>query len=743
MAGGNTSGANETSILRYAHSLEGRPVEEWQPLDIHLDEVAVRASKSAERFDSADWAWNAGLLHDVGKAADEFQAYLLRENGLDDPNYDANSGERVNHSSAGAAFAEERLDGPQLPLGRILAYLVAGHHAGLPDYHTCDSGLGALIKRLEEGRGDIDRIRAIAADLTKDFLPLERPPAFVSSKNCHLWMRMLFSCLVDADFLDTEAFMNAAQAEGRTRDSASIDKLKHALDQHMADLTARAADTTVNRVRREILDACRDVAGNAPGLFSLTVPTGGGKTLAAMSFALDHALKHDKRRVIYVIPYTSIIEQTAETLASIFGAENVVEHHSNLDPEKETQRTRLASENWDAPVIVTTNVQFFESLYSDRGSRCRKLHNLVDSVVILDEAQMLPPELLTPCVAVINELTRNYGVSLVLSTATQPALPDLDTATEITPPEMKLYERLQRTHYEFPALLNERSEWEEIADELVEHDQVLCIVNTRRDCHDLFRLMPEGTIHLSGLMCGQHRSEIIQSIKKRLDAREPLRVVTTQLVEAGVDIDFPVVYRALAGLDSIAQAAGRCNREGKLGQDGRVVVFVPPRASPRGLLRKGEDKTRELLALDDFDPQSPEWFTKYFDLFYNSVNDSGKSVIGRLTPDNDGAIAFRKVGREFRLIKDNDQRSIIVRYGKKVDALIEQLRYAGPSRDLMRHLQRYTVNLYQYQLAPMQEAGLIDEPYAGILAQTELSRYDSVIGLDVYGDTLNQETLIQ
>lgn len=721
----------------YAHSLPGAPVSQWQPLDVHLNQVAQRAAQFAESFQSSDWAWNAGLLHDIGKAADEFQAYLRRENHIDDSEYDETGQGRVNHSSAGAALAEERFNRDSIPLGRTLAYIIAGHHAGLPDYYTGDGGRGALLARMEEGRANLSRIVSRASELIADQRPLTALPKFVKKDNFHFWVRMVFSCLVDADYLDTEAFMQPEAAKNRTNE-VPLGQLKAALDAHMEKLAANSNDTVVNRARQEILAACRNAAKAESGLFSLTVPTGGGKTLAAMTFALDHAMLHGKRRVIYVIPYTSIIEQTAATLEGIFGPEKVVEHHSNLAPEKETIRTRLASENWDASVVVTTNVQFFESLFSARPSRCRKLHNLVDSVIILDEAQLVPPNLLEPCVAAINELAANYGASIVLSTATQPALPKLRTVKEIIPESLNLYSRLQRTQIDIPQLMDQRTSWEELAARLIDHEQVLCIVNTRRDCHDLFRLMPKGTIHLSALMCGEHRSKVIATIKVMLANREPLRVISTQLVEAGVDIDFPVVYRALAGLDSIAQAAGRCNREGTLPGKGDVFVFVPEKAAPPGLLHKGESTTREMSTLPDFDAQTPESFARYFELFYNKLNDTGGAVLKDLSPSDPKLIdvAFRSTGDAFRLIDDRDQRPVLVRYGNN-DALLNELRFAGPRRDLMRKLQRYTVNLRTRILDSMLRDGLVEEIFTGFFAQSALSIYSDEIGLDIFAKGLS------
>jgi CRISPR-associated endonuclease/helicase Cas3 len=570
----------------YAHSKENARQDQWHPLEAHLRDTAEKAHEFAESWGAEVWAWNAGWLHDLGKADSRFQGYLRRENGLDDARYDSG---RVNHSSAGAACAEDRLR----LVGRILAYLVAGHHAGLPDWHPTDTGGCALQIRLGEGRENLQRILPFADYVLAKLRPVARPPAFVKPENFHFWSRMLFSCLVDADFLDTEQFMERGKTEQRGQ-YPRLERLAPLFFQALDRLEQGAAKTPLNTIRAAIRRSCEQKAQMPKGLFSLTVPTGGGKTLSAMAFALRHAVKHGQQRVIYVIPYTSIIEQTGRILAGIFGRKNVVEHHSNLSPEKETLRSQLATENWDAPIVVTANVQFFESLYAAKPSRCRKLHNIVKSVVILDEAQLLPSQLLRPCVDAINDLTRNYGVTLVLATATQPALPKLDPLTEIIPNELNLYGRLKRTRFNFPTSLNEPTVWVSLAQRLQQHDQVLCIVNTRRDCHDLFQLMPTGTIHLSALMCGAHRSAVIRLIRWRLRQRLPVRVISTQLVEAGVDIDFQVVYRALAGLDSIAQAAGRCNREGKLndaGQMGEVHVFVPPKSAPRGLLLKGENTT--------------------------------------------------------------------------------------------------------------------------------------------------------
>ncbi|MGV8119782.1 MAG: CRISPR-associated helicase Cas3' [Candidatus Xenobiia bacterium LiM19] len=729
---------NKTGTKYYAHSKKGELPDKWQPLDEHLKNVAELAAGYAAKFFSQDWAYNAGMLHDLGKADSIFQGYLLRENELDDSDYDSG---RVNHSSAGAALAEEKF-GPFI--GRTYAYIVAGHHAGLPDWYPSKTGNAALSIRLDiEGKNNLSRIREYADSNLPNLKSVSKPPSFVKPSAFHFWVRMIYSCMVDADFLDTEQFMNPEQTVTRSHFDTLVE-LKRKFDGYMSTLVSTAKKTPVNDIRKEVLDACRKAADEVPGFFRLSVPTGGGKTLSSIAFALDHSLKQGKERIIYVIPYTSIIEQTAKILSDIFGAENVVEHHSNLDPDKETPRLRLASENWDAPIIVTTNVQFFESLYAAKSSRCRKLHNIINSVIILDEAQLLPPNLLTPCVDAMNQLVKHYNVTLVLATATQPALPDIEDFIEIVHLGSKIYHRLKRTRINIPKALNSRNEWNSIADQLKKHEQVLCIVNTRKDCYELHKLMPDGTIHLSALMCGFHRSRIIRYIKWRLKKSKPIRVISTQLVEAGVDIDFPVVYRAFAGLDSIAQAAGRCNREGKLnnkGQMGQVHVFIPPKPAPPGLLRKGEDTTKELCNASSIDMDSPETYNRYFELFYSRINETGTQFSDLLAKDIP-CCQFRTAAVDFTLIKDQQQRSVIVRYGKKSDELIGTIRAIGPNRELMRKLQRYTVNLSVRTTEKMKAEGMLEEVWEGILAQTMPDIYTSKTGLDIFRDSLPAEDLI-
>lgn len=597
------------------------------------------------------------------------------------------------------------------------------------------AGLAQRLQKVDLLEGIM--LTEVPDEIVKVTIPSEKPrpgsdPAF--------WIRMLFSCLVDADFLDTEAFMDPEKASPRGAYS-SFPELLSKFTQFMETKANSAEDTLVNRLRSEILKRCVLMASQQPGAFTLTVPTGGGKTLSSMGFALHHALKYSKQRVIYVIPYTSIIEQTADQFRQIFG-ENVIEHHSNLDVKDETQETlkqRLATENWDAPVIVTTSVQFFESLFASRSSRCRKLHNIVNSVVILDEAQLLPPEFLNPILASLKELQRNYGVTLVLCTATQPAFapnksfdfdfPGLPGMVEIMDNPAKLHDSFKRVEISVPDDLNQPRTWEEMAQELDRHPSVLCIVNRRDDCRQLHRLMPEGTIHLSALMCGAHRSLVIKHIKEGLKNKIPTRVVSTQLVEAGVDVDFPVVYRALAGLDSIAQAAGRCNREGHL-ESGEVVVFIPPSKSPPGHLRQAAEIGRRLLAKPTGDPLALQQFEEFFRELYWLKGTQGldaKDIMPDLGPDPQLRFSFRTAARKFHLIDDAQQAPVLVRYGEGT-GLIETLRKTGPERWLLRKLQRYVVNLPRYLHTRLLSEGGIQELYSGIYIQAHGALYDPILG---------------
>jgi CRISPR-associated endonuclease/helicase Cas3 len=762
----NSGNRPDNRQIAIAHASKGANGDWLEPHHLvdHLVAVAELAAFFAEKI-GADWARLAGRWHDLGKYRPRFQHYIRQASGFEaDAHIKGEVGGKAPHSTAGAMLATEHFKQAGFGhAGRVLAYVIAGHHAGLADW------FGGLDVRLAsaDSRAELQESLAVnpPADVLDagDFKPDLR--AIPGGKNGFaLWVRMLFSALVDADFLDTERYMDAAKFAQRNQ-WPTLAELTPLFDAHMARMAATAPATSVNTLRADILRQCREQAALVPGLFSLTVPTGGGKTLSGMAFALEHARIHGKRRVIHVIPYTSIIEQTADIFRGIFG-DAVIEHHSNAEsaPGAETSASRLACENWDAPIVVTTNVQFFESLFAARTSRCRKLHNLVDSVVILDEAQLLPPDFLQPMLDVINLLTQHYGVSVVLSTATQPALSTrayfdarqnlrgLDNVREIIDDPDALYTKLERVRVRLPADWHARTDWSTLADELTAHDSVLTIVNTRKDARALWEQMQmrmPGVLHLSALMCGAHRSQVIADIRARLQAGIPTRVVSTQLVEAGVDVDFPVVYRALAGLDSIAQAAGRCNREGRLAEPGEVVVFVPPKPAPPGLLRRGEDACRSVLHGVTEHPLARERFARYFEQFYATCNLDKNGICadlcmaGNSLDGHELAVNFRTAAEHFKLVEDDDSVPILVRHlGKdggddSIDKWLNTLRKTGPERLLMRKLQRYTVNVQRVQAMHLLQQGDIEEIMPGLFVQVSDWLYDSMLGLNPDGTPVN------
>jgi len=718
----------------------------WAPphlLKEHLENTADLASRFASKFNSEQWGRLAGLSHDAGKGRDTWQNYLRRRSGyFDEAAHLEGQPGKMPHAIYGAKLVED-IHGKQT--GRVISYCVAGHHAGLQDWSGSEgAGRASLEYQLSHVEG-VEDIYSFIWDAVRAVRPQALPWSFRNGLDISLWIRMLYSCLVDADFLDTETYMDRERASLR-HGYCSMPELLERLNRYYDQLTkaAKAKDLSINRIRQWIRQRCVEMAKEPQGVFSLSVPTGGGKTLSSLSFALEHAVHHHLDRVIYVIPYTSIIEQNAEVFRKALGDDQVVEHHSSIVEDDLTPRLRLAAENWDAPVIVTTSVQFFESLFASSASRCRKVHNIARSVVILDEAQLLPVEFLSPILETLQLLVDRYGVTVVICTATQPALgerqvgdnrfPGLRNIREIigSPGDVKrLYDSLRRVRVVFPENILEPASWEEIAGQLSKHEQVLCVVSDRRSCRELHSLMPKGTYHLSALMCGQHRSHVIKEIKNKLAQNEPCRVISTQLVEAGVDLDFPVVYRAFAGLDSIAQAAGRCNREGKLPGLGQVVVFIPPKPPATGILRKAFETTRSLCgALEQVDPLDHGIYEDYFSQLYWKVNSLDvHDITTLLNPTRtDLGIQFRSAADRFRIIDDHDQKTILVRYGEG-NQLIDLLKYKGPDRGLLRKLQRYAVNIHTKDFHTLLARGSIEEVQPGIYAMTSEVEYDGVVGL--------------
>lgn len=719
----------------YAHSLVGADPSQWQTMEDHLQAVAKMCREFAAPFDAGDWGFPAGLWHDMGKYSQAFQDRIQNANDPD-AHIEKTAG-RPDHSTAGAQHAVQKLG----PAGKLIAYAIAGHHAGLPDGRSNQKS--CLEDRLEKTVPDI----SACPDAVRNSPSPGKPPIRLRPKTpgfqAAFFVRMLFSCLTDADFLDTEAFLDPERSRWRGG-YPSLPELAERLDQHLQALSERADENPVNQRRTDVLSACRDAAEQAQGLFSLTVPTGGGKTLSSLAFALKHAIRHGMDRVIYVIPYTSIIEQTAAVFRDVLGEKAVLEHHSNFDPPTEDRRSRLAAENWDAPVIVTTNVQFFESLFHNRSSRCRKLHRMARSVVILDEAQLLPVDLLWPCLEALRELAANYRTSVVLCTATQPALHrrddfrmGLENVREIVPDPEDLYLSLKRVRVQNLGVQTDG----EIAARLLGSDQALCVVNTRKHARRLFEAIgaDEGHFHLSALMSPVHRAGKLAEIRKRLEEGSRCRVISTQLIEAGVDVDFPVVFRAASGIDSIAQAAGRCNREGRRDM-GDVFVFMPEDGLPRGSFRQNAQAAEPVLKRYADDPLGLKAVAEYFLTLFWRKGEKALDQLRVMERMEEGArhfnFPFQEIAKEFRLIKE-DTRPVIVPWDAAENTvadpfeLIREVEGAENLAPLFRRFQRWTVTLYKDEWKALERAGSLQQVGPGgmftILTNPEI--YDSDLGL--------------
>ncbi len=714
----------------WAHTAEDKP---WEALDVHLTEVGRLSESFAQTFDAGDWGKLAGLWHDLGQYSKEFQEYL-QSSSQADSHYSERVG-KIDHTSAGAQWAFQKYS----TAGLILAYLIAGHHAGLLDF-SAEAGKAGLENRLKK---NIPEWLANApADLLNQAQPsiprlgtVEQPRA--AAFRVAFWIRMLYSCLVDADFLATESFMNPDKSRLRPSTMSLLPKMTEILDQHLSKITFSAKKTPINSIRADILEACRNESCNRPGFFELCVPTGGGKTLSSLCFGLNHALHNELNRVVVAVPFTSIIEQNAAVYRGIFehlGNQTVVEHHSNVDLENETSTNRLQSENWDAPLVVTTNVQLFESLFANKSSRCRKIHRLAKSVIILDEVQSLPVDLLEPTLLALKELVELYGTTVVLCSATQPAFAyrnDFPIGFKDIHPIIEnassLYDSMRRTTVRTEGVLDN----DELADKLLQNHHALCIVNTRAHAAELSLLLgnDDGHIHLSTRMCAQHRLEEIQRIHTRLKEGKTCRVVSTQLIEAGVDLDFPVVYRARCGLDSLAQAAGRCTREGLL-KSGAVVFFAATTLPPPGFLRQSAQAAEELMGAYK-DPLSPDAIEAYFRRHYwlNSDRWDHEKVLDTVGNKPDTVrFQFAEMSARYRFIKD-DGHAVFVPWGDEGRKLYRRL--AGPmspGREIWRKIQRFCVQIREDERRELEKEGVLNLCHERWVL-TDMNKYDERLGM--------------
>lgn len=684
-----------------------------QPLIEHLTNTAGMAGEFAAVFGAGEAAYRCGLLHDIGKYSNAFQKRI-------------NGGKiRVDHSTAGAAEA--------FALGDVAAALcIAGHHGGIPDLGNRTDTSGTLLARVRRRGGkEIEDYSAYADEVTLP--PTELPrKLFMSSQSGFFYTHMLSSCLTDADWLDTERFMSDGAVERGTGEP--LDELRRKLDAYTAKW--QGAQEAMNIRRNGILGELTASGVCEKGLYTLTVPTGGGKTVASVAFALRHALENSQRRIIYVIPYTSIIEQTQDVFEKIFGPENVVAHYAEAeyacDENGELSgpdgRRYLASENWDAPVILTTAVQFFESLFGNRPSRCRKLHNIAGSVVIFDEAQMLPVNCLRPCVWAVAELVKNYGCTAVMCTATQPALEGIIKSylpagtRELCPETEDNYRFFRRVCCRYDGMLSDG----ELAARISAESAALCIVNNRKQAQRIYQLLPKGgSFHLSTAMTPEHRRRTLDEIRRRLKAGEVCRVVSTSLIEAGVDVDFPTVFRALSGLDSIVQAAGRCNREWRRRAEDSVVHIFETEVKPPRALEQNVASAKAVIAQYE-DILSPEAIEAYFRFLLNIKGDEAldtKKIMRQITDK----MAFDSVAKSFRIIED-DTLTVYIPVGAGKE-LVDELLHGVPSRKLLRTLGQYAVSVSRWDCAKMEGAGAVQMLSYDTAVLANMSLYDENIGL--------------
>ncbi|MDD5486035.1 MAG: CRISPR-associated helicase Cas3' [Dehalococcoidales bacterium] len=703
-----------------------------EPLKEHLELVAERAKEYASALGASEEAYMAGLMHDLGKYGEPFQRRLRGE------------GKYIDHWSAGAWEILQLYKSK----GIASALAIQGHHLGL----QCGNkdNLAKLNPQHLKERHPLNlklsegNIRLLEKD-GLSVLPEDKINSLfqvgINNTSSMLDVRMLYSAIVDADFIETEAWFSMDDCGNRKYRKPGMhlkpEEALCRLNSHLATIKAESDSShQINQVRADLYQACIDASLKHQGLFTLSAPTGSGKTMAMLAFALSHAIKHKLRRIIVVIPYLSIIEQTIRAYRKVFHpylsseelGQYILEHHSLSNSKKnsdeievEDYSRRLLTENWDAPVIVTTSVQLLESLFSNRPSSCRKLHRLAGSVILFDEVQTLPFSLAIPTLAALSHLSEKYRSTVVFSTATQPAFNHLDSFVkkhcsngwnpqEIVPTELKLFSRAGRTRINWPKQQGAIS-WVGLAKKLAKYKQVLCVTNLKKHATLLLEEVEKenavNNYHLSTNMCPAHRQAVLDKVKDLLGKRFDCRLISTQCIEAGVDIDFPVVYRAMGPLEAIAQAAGRCNRNGNLPEKGEVFVFKPEtdnreKIYPDGAYQQGATVTEMLLvenagelALDE-----PSLYLSYYRKLYSFTRpESHKQELYEAIQRQN----FIEVNRLYRII-DQDTINVLVPYfpeGNRqiFDSLRNEVLNKGLNRDWIRQARPYSVSLFRPKYA--------------------------------------------
>ena len=693
----------------YAHTLEGKSEEKWQTIKEHSEKVATLVKQFSAAWCTNEYAEDLGLLHDVGKYQADFQRRLHGEKMS------------VEHSIAGAKRWIE-MKWPESG-----AYCIAGHHSGLPDVgnRTDSEDEPTLLGRVKREQQDYSACKdelsftEINTFPAKDAVCMNGNNADDSKKEYAFWTRMMFSCLTDADYLDTEEFCSGRKERGIHTDFTACREL---INRHISQFQA---DTPIKRAREALRRQVMSHTDEKSEIYLINMPTGSGKTLTSMQFALERAILSHKKHIIYVIPYTSIIEQNAKVFKDIFGADTVLEHHCNFDYESVKdanmrERLKRTAENWDASIIVTTNVQFFESIYGNRGSELRKLHNIADSVIVFDEAHMFPSLFFQPCLEAVRILTQRYHCEAVFMTAT---MPDFHTwmrefvcggvkTLDLTE-DKSSFPIFDRCKIESLAQLSS----EKLAGLAAEAENSLIVVNSRKAARQIYQLLPGKKYHLSTYMTHDDRSRVIAEVRNSLVKREHFCLVSTSLIEAGVDLDFDLVFRELAGLDNLLQTAGRCNREGKKRNCKTYAFeFEEEDLRPHG---KSLDEfiTKQAFCRDTFekyrDLASPEAVEFYFNRLYAYTLDSRKSMDFKtaFSPASCGIDGFgfnyAQYARDFRLIDEDTQPLVIATEDNRetVMPLLEAAAYGGMAA--MRQLQKYSISLRPYEFEKLTKAGAV------------------------------------
>ena len=729
-------------MLPYLAHIDGN---REQTLKNHLENVSNSGAVFGKSFGEQELCSLIGYYHDIGKYSSAFQAYLRKPK-------DKQIRGSVDHSTPGLQYTlKAKATNQMISMEKLVAaFSIAGHHGGIPDYgsNLDTESASTLIGRSKRNVDDDYNQGAQSDNLRNLVYPQDSPIMLKILDNLKgkdremqikefnfqfmTYVRMIFSTLVDADFLDTEAFMTSGTV--RRGDFLSLSDLKERVDQYIQRFQHPTSALAIKRTH--ILQECIKVGDEGRhSLYQLTVPTGGGKTISSLAFAIHDAFsrKLKRQRIIYVIPYTSIIEQTAEVFRNIAGADQVIEHHHQVDwddTEEKDDPKRLAAENWDAPIVVTTNVQFFESLFSNRPSKTRKLHNIANSVIIFDEAQMIPLNYLQACMRIIQELIDMYNCTAVFCTATQPSLgtffPESMQPSEIISNQEQNYRDFQRCQIK---IIDDILSQEELVENLTSQHQSLCIVNRKKTANDIFDALPEkGRFYLTTNLFPLHRKRVLQEIKRRLANGEICHVVSTSLVEAGVDFSFPVVYREMAGLDNIIQSAGRCNREHEHDlRDSVTWIFSLGNKYPV-YIRQRTAITERVLNIFKDNPGGIEAIKMYFQKLHTMASTDAAGIMEILSKQ---MAPFKTVAETFHIIDDNTI-SLFIPQDMQPEALeefIQSVKYGCATRKDMRQAGLYTLSVYPQVYDHLQETGKVEtiRPRYGVLV--DLTIYDGQKGL--------------